>query len=218
MTGRSADPESGDDHASCDREFRGRGEHDAAEDTPLLPTDLPAELIPERSLRLLVSIIGGLCLTLVGVSQRLFAPALQEIMEDVICRNVFADHQLNTLSHPDSRCKGNDVQKILSMVSAIDVSAEMIVRKYKPPLLIFEMLTSCTAILVQIPYGIIADKYGRRIVIFLSLFGCVVKILWTVVVRKFSFLPSPSSSLNAPSHRKLFLFNLCSNKQSSLGP
>lgn len=187
MSGFNADAESGDEYAPHDRRCRDGDEHEAAEDTPLLPTDLPAELIPERSLRLLVSVIGGLCLTLVGVSQRLFGPALQEIMEDVICRGVYADHQLNTLSHPDSRCKGNDVQKILSMVSAVDTSAEMIVRKYK---LVFdfyvETLTTCTAILVQIPYGIIADKYGRRIVIFLSLFGCALKIGWTVLVRKLS--------------------------------
>ncbi|KAM3524283.1 hypothetical protein MY4038_007824 [Beauveria bassiana] len=165
MSGSSADPEAGDGRVPHDTRPRNLDEHQTAEDTPLLPTDLPAELIPDRSLRLLVSIIGGLCLTLVGVSQKLFAPALQQIMEDVICRGVHADHQLNMLSRPDSRCKGNDVQKVLSMVSAVDLSAEMIV-----------------PILVQIPYGIIADKYGRRIVIFLSLFGCVLKILWTVVV------------------------------------
>lgn len=40
------------------------------------------------------------------------------------------------------------------------------------------------ALLVQIPFGIIADKYGRRIVIFLSLFGVLLKTLWTVAVRK----------------------------------
>ncbi|KAM3502267.1 hypothetical protein MY10362_004974 [Beauveria mimosiformis] len=165
MSGYSADQEAGDGRAPHDTRLREPDEHQIAEDTPLLPTDLPAELIPDRSLRLLVSIIGGLCLTLVGVSQKLFDPALQQIMEDVICRGVHADHQLNMLSRPDSRCKGNDVQKILSMVSAVDLSAEMIV-----------------PILVQIPYGIIADKYGRRIVIFLSLFGCVLKTLWTVVV------------------------------------
>ncbi|KAJ3493892.1 hypothetical protein NLG97_g4441 [Lecanicillium saksenae] len=162
------------DAAYADDEMTGSGgtrdnrTRDAAENTPLLPTDLPAELIPQRSLRLLVSMIGGLCLTLVGVSQRLFGPALQEIMEDVICKGVYADHQLNSMSPPDNRCKANDVQKILSMVSALDVSAEMIV-----------------PILVQIPYGIIADKYGRRIVIFLALFGCTLKIGWTVVVLAF---------------------------------
>lgn len=130
MPGLNTNAEFGDEDAPYDSRARDGDEHEAAEDTPLLPTDLPAELIPERSLRLLVSIIGGLCLTLVGVSQKLFGPALQEIMEDVICRDVYADHQLNTLSHPDSRCKGNDVQKVLSMVSAVDTSAEMIVRKH----------------------------------------------------------------------------------------
>ncbi|EGX91542.1 MFS transporter [Cordyceps militaris CM01] len=165
MSGCSADDEAGDDRAPRDRRIRDLGELQETENTPLLPTDRPAELVPEPSLRLLVSLIGGLCLTLVAVSQRLFGPALQEIMEDVICRNVYRDHQLNALSPPDSRCKENDVQKVLSMVSAVDVSAEMIV-----------------PIMVQIPFGIIADKYGRRIVIFASLFGCFLKIAWTILV------------------------------------
>ncbi|KAJ6780047.1 hypothetical protein PWT90_01219 [Aphanocladium album] len=168
MSGQSPDEVRGDDEMARAGGTRDSITRDAAENTPLIPTDLPAELIPERSLRLLVSIIGGLCLTLVGVATRLASPALQEIMEDVICKNVYADHQLNSLSPPDDRCKGNDVQKILSMVSALDVSAEMIV-----------------PILVQIPYGIIADKYGRRIVIFLALFGCMLKVLWTIVVLAF---------------------------------
>ncbi|TQV90710.1 MFS transporter [Cordyceps javanica] len=169
MSGYHPDTET-DEDGDAPRDIRSRslGDHPAAEHTPLLPTDLPAELAPKRSLRLLVSVIGGLCLTLVAVSQRLFGPALQEIMEDVICRNVYADHPLNMVSSPDSRCKGNDVQKVLSMVSAMDLAAEMIV-----------------PILVQIPFGIIADKYGRRIVIFLALFGCALKIGWTVFVLSF---------------------------------
>lgn len=106
--------------------------HAASEATPLLPTDLPPEFAPERSVRVLVTIVGALALTLVGVGQRLFGPALQEIMEDVICRGVHTDHKLNLISSPDNRCKDNDVQKILSMVSALDLSAEMAVRELLP--------------------------------------------------------------------------------------
>ncbi|KAF1733307.1 hypothetical protein CRV24_007206 [Beauveria bassiana] len=148
MSGSSADPEAGDGRVPHDTRPRNLDEHQTAEDTPLLPTDLPAELIPDRSLRLLVSIIGGLCLTLVGVSQKLFAPALQQIMEDVICRGVHADHQLNMLSRPDSRCKGNDVQKILSMVSAVDLSAEMIVLSLPNNLNIWAILWGNSAYLI----------------------------------------------------------------------
>lgn len=39
-----------------------------------------------------------------------------------------------------------------------------------------------TALLVQVPYGIVADKYGRRTVLFLSLFGCVLQMGWIMIV------------------------------------
>lgn len=129
MSGRFEDAESSADDVPFNRSSRDIIQHEAAENTPLLPTDLPPEVAPDKSLRLLVTIIACLSLVMVGVAQRLCSPALQEIMEDVICRNVHADHQLNSLSPPDSRCKENDVQKILTMVTAMDVSAEMIVRK-----------------------------------------------------------------------------------------
>lgn len=49
------------------------------------------------------------------------------------------------------------------------------------------------ALLVQIPYGIIADKYGRRPVLFLSLVGILLECIWTMLIRKSEPLPSPGS-------------------------
>lgn len=121
-------PKTGQHPISCDRATEDLERH--GENTLLLPTDLPVELIPDKSVRFLVSIVGGLCLVLVGVSAKLFGPALQEIMEDVICRSIYNDHQLDLLSPEDKRCKDNDVQKTLAMVSAWDISGEMVVREY----------------------------------------------------------------------------------------
>jgi MFS family permease len=44
------------------------------------------------------------------------------------------------------------------------------------------LTTSPTAIFVQISFGVVADKYGRRLVIFLALFGASLQQAWTVVV------------------------------------
>lgn len=38
---------------------------------------------------------------------------------------------------------------------------------------------------MQLPYGIVADKYGRRTVLFLSLFGCVLQTAWVILVLRF---------------------------------
>lgn len=86
--------------------------------------------MPSKSLRLLVTIIGGMCLVLIGISQGVVNPALQEIMEDVICRGVYSDHHLNAVATPDSRCKDDAVQKVLLMVRGWDTSCEMMIREY----------------------------------------------------------------------------------------
>lgn len=90
---------------------------------------------------------------------------LQEIIEDFICHNQYPDHMMNEPTIQDRRCKEPDVQKTLAMVKSWWSSAEMWVPA-----------------LVQIPYGIIADKYGRRPVIFLSLFGVLLEGCIAIVI------------------------------------
>ena len=40
--------------------------------------------------------------------------------------------------------------------------------------------------IVQVLYGIVADKYGRKIVMFLAFFGCIIQITWQLAVSKCS--------------------------------
>jgi MFS family permease len=42
------------------------------------------------------------------------------------------------------------------------------------------------ALVAQFPYGIIADKYGRRIVLFLAVLGCFLQGAWVMLVCKSS--------------------------------
>jgi hypothetical protein len=162
------------------------------EETPLLPTDLPSDILPKKSFQRMVVMMGMLALIVITVSQSLLSPAVQEILEDVICRKVYHDHQLGLFNALDNRCKDNRVQKTLAMVKAWDASAQMFVRKLQlfhfqhSPIGPYSCLTNIeyfSAMVVQVLYGIIADKYGRKIVLFLALFGCTLQITWQLTVR-----------------------------------
>ncbi|OWT43035.1 MFS transporter [Pochonia chlamydosporia 170] len=137
----------------------------SAEETPLLNTDLPPDVVPDRSFQHLVVSMCVLFLFIVEVSTFIMQPPLQQVMEDRICGEIFPDHELGIVSETDSRCKDNRVQKELAMLRSWEVSAEMFVPFF-----------------VQIPYGIIADKYGRRPVLFLALFGAVIQTAWVLLV------------------------------------
>lgn len=55
------------------------------------------------------------------------------------------------------------------------------------------------ALLVQLPYGIIADKYGRRPVLFLSLFGLLLEGCFTILICKLCSHHLLSASILTPS-------------------
>ncbi|XP_044721311.1 major facilitator superfamily domain-containing protein [Hirsutella rhossiliensis] len=136
-----------------------------SEQAPLLHVTDPGTAA-DRSLRRRVIGMCAVFLFVIEASQVMMEPPTQEIMESIICRNHYPDHRVRN----DERCKNTDVQKTLAMVRSWCMSAEMII-----------------PLVVQVPYGIIADKFGRRTVLFLSLVGCVLQTAWTMVVL---FLPN----------------------------
>lgn len=138
------------------------------EESPLLPTDLPPDIIPSKSIRRRVLLMSVLFLVIVEVGQFIMEAPLQKIMEDVICRNYYADHALRTPRIQDNRCKSNHVQEKLAMVRGWTFALQM-----------------STPLVAQFPYGIIADKYGRRIVLFLAVLGCSLQGAWVMMVLLF---------------------------------
>ncbi len=100
------------------------------EETPLLPTDLPSDIVPKKSFQRLVVIMGTVSLLVVTISQSILSPAIQEIVEDIVCRKEYPDHQLGLFEAIDDRCKDNKVQKTLTMVRAWDATAELFVRTF----------------------------------------------------------------------------------------
>ncbi|KAL6825282.1 major facilitator superfamily domain-containing protein [Trichoderma camerunense] len=140
--------------------------YEADEGTALLhDADLPADIAPSKSFRRFVLGMCVLFLFIIEVSQYILTPAMQQIMEDVICRRYHPDH---ALSVHDNRCKETDVQKTLAMVRSWSMSGEMLFPLF-----------------VQISYGVVADKYGRRLVMFLALFGALLQQAWVTIVLLF---------------------------------
>ncbi|KAG8406750.1 hypothetical protein J3458_021081 [Metarhizium acridum] len=139
--------------------------HVSTEESPLLNTDLPPHVVPDKSFQHLVLSMCVLFLFIVEVSIFIMQPPLQQVMEDRICGEIYPDHPLGFMSETDGRCKDNRVQTELAMLRSWEVSAEMFVPFF-----------------VQIPYGIIADKYGRRPVLFLALFGAAIQTAWVLLV------------------------------------
>lgn len=100
------------------------------ETTPLIETDLPAELMPDKRFRFLVLAVGGAVLTIITISQIIIAPAMQQVMEDIICRKVHPDHRLNVFGAIDERCKDGTVTKTLAMLRSWSIVTDMLVRKF----------------------------------------------------------------------------------------
>ncbi|UKZ81516.1 hypothetical protein TrVFT333_009288 [Trichoderma virens FT-333] len=140
--------------------------YEADESTSLLHSaDLPADIAPSKSFRRFVLGMCVVFLFIIEVSQFILTPAMEQIMEDVICRRYHPDH---ALAMHDNRCKETDVQKTLAMVRSWSMSGEMLFPLF-----------------VQISFGVVADKYGRRLVIFLALFGAFLEQVWITIVLLF---------------------------------
>ncbi|PHH73090.1 hypothetical protein CDD80_4039 [Ophiocordyceps camponoti-rufipedis] len=136
------------------------------EETPLLTTN--NQTIPPKDASLQRRVIAScvLFLFIVEVSSFVMEPATQEIVEDIICRGHFPDHKLR-MPVLDGRCKDPAVQKTLAMIRSWSMSADMLI-----------------PLVVQVPYGILADRYGRRTVLILAFVGCVLQTSWVILVLR----------------------------------
>ncbi|KAG5927132.1 hypothetical protein E4U42_002543 [Claviceps africana] len=97
------------------------------DEEPLINTDPPLSSVPSKGFQRLVV---GMCLVflfIVEVSQLLITPALQQVLEDRLCGEVYPDHELGRPEHLDDRCKEKSVQKELAILRSWEVSAEMFV-------------------------------------------------------------------------------------------
>lgn len=135
--------------------------HDIEEREPLLApngqpppyTEATTAANASESAYLRVLMVGYAIFTLSQFHANIFNTAMKQLVEGNLCRS-FNDNVTDPTKDP--RCKGEQTQAELSLIFSMESTFELI-----------------PGLLLSIPYGMVADVYGRRIVAFLSILGCV---------------------------------------------
>lgn len=130
-----------------------RDDHDANERTALLDeAQLPADAAapqPVPNAGLVFALVSSIMFLLMLATPLLVTPRMA-ILEEVICRNFHPDVADGT----DPRCKDDDVQAELSLIDGWSWA--------------FSLLPG---MIMAVPYGILADTYGRRLGFALCMIG-----------------------------------------------
>ncbi|GAB0133073.1 hypothetical protein EsDP_00001489 [Epichloe bromicola] len=100
------------------------------------------------------------------LSNSFIEPSLGELEEAAICRDYFANVDVPDPA-TDPRCKSEPVQSELSMLQGVEMTIALL-----------------PGLLTSVPYGIAAERYGRRIILMVCTFGLMLMYpLDLVVVR-----------------------------------
>ncbi|KAF7180912.1 hypothetical protein CNMCM7691_000041 [Aspergillus felis] len=147
--------------------------HDECEETPLLGHNHASESRRSTHARWILIVVSlGICAINFG-SYLAMAPQVQ-IFESIICRKLHPEIALLTTQEQiDARCKALDVQGELALVNG-----------WK------ETLDTLPGILLALPFGLMADQAGRRMVLRLSLLGLIVEEVMVRIIAWYStFIP-----------------------------
>lgn len=168
-----------------------------AESDPLLPrrrreeyttetTSTTAQVLDEdddrtTAQRLIILLPCLIILILFIVGASMIDVPLNEVSEAIICRNLFG-----TVLEPatDPRCKEAPVQAELALISGWELTFGFI-----------------PSLLVGVPFGLAADKYGRRAVLLLTCIGAALSSLALIIICEYPLLvvhPGVSSSSSSP--------------------
>ncbi|KAI0449403.1 major facilitator superfamily domain-containing protein [Xylaria acuta] len=122
------------------------------------------------------SVIAILCITIfVGSSAAGFQNmSMTRIFEDILCRRYYDQIRSHDEPVDEGMCKANAIQSELAYLFAIRNS-----------------LNAGVSVLAALPWGIAADKIGRRPVFAMALAGMSISILWIMVVGWFHRTLSP---------------------------
>ncbi|OKL56129.1 hypothetical protein UA08_08722 [Talaromyces atroroseus] len=137
-------------------------------------TRLPWKLLPQWSQsQWRVILVSVLLMLALNFGNNLGAPAQLQVMEDIICKNhlrsINPNATVTAMAVYDDICKSPAVQSELALVNGW---------KYT-----FDVLPS---IALALPYGVLADKIGRKPVLIMALFSLVACELWTRIVCWFN--------------------------------
>ncbi|EPE26904.1 MFS general substrate transporter [Glarea lozoyensis ATCC 20868] len=119
-----------------------------------------------------------LCITFDIGDYLIQAPRLR-LYESIICDEYYSTHNISLPQTvptggpiPEQHCKLDEIQDELAMIQGWQVAFD-----------------SISSILLAVPYGWVADKYGRKLVITAALGGCIMAYVWTLLVAGWWHLP-----------------------------
>ncbi|KAF4761242.1 hypothetical protein N7455_002820 [Penicillium solitum] len=141
--------------------------HHENETAPLLgPRRSRSPLRPQNPH--LATFLLSLCIFFLSGATAIVQVPLTQLMEDNLC-----DQYLGEIGRQGSRaiCKADGIQSKLAYLNAS-----------------FGVIESVTSLIAAFPYGVLADKLGRKPIIYLSSTGSVVYLAYVLAVLKFSNL------------------------------
>jgi MFS family permease len=139
---------------------------DQCEETPLLGHEHAPE-VPRSTRPRWILIILSLGIIAINFGSYLsMAPQIQ-IFESIICRKLHPEVAPLTGDQIDARCKAPDVQGELALVNG-----------WK------ETLDTLPGIFLALPFGLMADKTGRKTVMMLSLIGLITEEVMLRIIGK----------------------------------
>lgn len=136
----------------------------------------PAYSSPPRHRHYVRVIALSLCAAfIIEVGDYIEKAPMMRAFEDILCRKYYeSTTPLGThitLPIPEQDCKFPAVQGELAMLKGWDAAFACI-----------------PGLLLALPFGYVSDKYGRRIVMVLSMLGVTLGLAWTILISKISFL------------------------------
>ena len=169
---------------------------DASEESPLLPPQTPDtdedrytdQESAQKLERQNVLILVGVIIFLIGTFAGTFTPPINQIMEDILCRQYHPDVYGSVKpDDPDSICKSQDVQQQLAMLRGWAATFDCI-----------------PGILLGVPYGILSDSWGRKPVTVLSFVGLCLNCILFLIVRKYT-TPRAASCFHPESTKRVLI-------------
>jgi MFS family permease len=131
--------------------------------TPLLPGEREA-LRPERT-RILIAICT--LLIVLDIAGYLAIAPQTKIFQDIICAKYY-NETITSFQMDDKRCKIEPVQSEIALLNG-----------WK------DTLDQLPGIVFAVPWGIAADKFGRKPVLLLGMFGYTLADFWVKIICRF---------------------------------
>jgi len=144
------------------------------ETSPLLSPVLPPtrDESPTRHPNfVVVATVIIISIFLVEIGDYMMRAPLARILENIVCRKYYeSTSSFIILPIPEEDCKIGSIQGELAMLKGWDITFSCI-----------------PGLFLAVPYGVLADKYGRKLVWGLCSTGIVLSTVWAIFIGKSAF-------------------------------